>query len=400
MMDSQQLLDIVGEIYEASLDPRRWDEVVATLCQLLDVKSGALLVHDQETGSHSVVGGYGINAITKASYSLGLGKLDIGWKAVIGRAEGEAFQFASHEETKHQHPFYYHMLMKPLNIHYMGGICIYNSPEWRVALGLHRDLQQGAFDEQTFAPLEALAPHFARAMRIQKEFHRLRVENFRLANALSKVMLGIVIVNEARRIVYTNPIADMILSQHPALNRRSDLLLAYNQAETAQLNNAIDALLQADHPAAHHPGLGLTHPEKLTPLAVILNKANASHAREDLLLPAHGVAIYLTDPDMAINISPDTLNRIYALTPAESRVAIQIANGLSVKEIAADNQVSVLTVRTQLRNVFEKMGVNRQQDIVKILLSGSFNQPEPHHHGKTSHPPSLAEDRQLDKSVV
>ena len=48
-MDGPQLLCLIGEIYEAALDPRHWDKVLSQLCQQFDIKSAALLIHDLET---------------------------------------------------------------------------------------------------------------------------------------------------------------------------------------------------------------------------------------------------------------------------------------------------------------------------------------------------------------
>ncbi|GAB3109010.1 helix-turn-helix transcriptional regulator [Aestuariicella hydrocarbonica] len=391
-MDNPALLDLVGEIYEASLHPTHWNHVLTMLCQQLDIKSGALLVHDLETGSHSVVGNYGIATITRHAYSLGLGKLDIGWKAVTRHPQGSAFQFADHIETRREHPFYYRMMMKPLKVHYMGGITVSNDAQWQVGLGLHRTLQQGPFDQLLFDTLETLAPHFSRAMRIQREFHRLRVENFRLNHVLARMMMGVVIVNEWREVVYCNPVAEQILTNNPTVKLRGKVLSAYSNAETAVLNQAIDDLLHAD---AEKPdgrkrsatrkkqglskSLGLTHPEKASPLAITLTNTNtdAGGTLENLVLPARAVTLYLTDPNLAVHLNHDSLMEVYGLTLAEAKVAIMIANGMVPKDIAEHNQVSVLTVRTQLRHVFDKMGVNRQQDIVKILLSGALSPPPP-----------------------
>lgn len=371
LLSSDQLLNLVGEIYEASLNPSHWNHVLAMMCQQLEMKSGALLVHDLETSNYSVAGSYKIASITKHSYSLGLGKLDIGWKASVSEPEGTAFQFASHEETKREHPFYYNMMMRPLNVHYMAGVNVYNNSEWIVALGLHRSLEQGAFDAATLSTLEILTPHFARAMRIQKEFHRLRVENYQLNNVLSRVMMGVVIVNEQRELVYCNPVAEQVLTSNPTLKVRGRALSAYSNAETAALNQAIDELMF--EPRSVSKSLGLSHPEKASPLAVTLTNTGANEALENLILPAKAVTLYLTDPNMAMHIRHESLMETYQLTQAEAKVAIMVANGMALKDIAEHNQVSVLTVRTQLRHVFDKMGVNRQQDIVKLLLSGALN---------------------------
>lgn len=370
-MEHPQLLDLIGEIYEAALNPAHWDRVLKQLCQQFDIKSAALLIHDLETDGFSIAGHHGIASIVKHTYSLGLGRLDIGWKVVTRYAEGAAFQFACHEETRREHPFFYNMVMRPMKAYYMGGLCIYNSSEWRVGLGLHRNLEQGPFEAQTLADLEKLAPHFARAMRMQREFHRLRVENFRLGNVLSRVMMGVIVVNEWREVVYRNPVADQILANNPTLKLCGKSLSAYRSDETATLNRLIDELLQAPHNISR--SLGLTHPAKASPLTLTCTNIDPAETLENLVLPVKGVALYLADPNLALLIRPESLWEVYKLTPAEAKVAIMVANGMELRDIAAHNQVSVLTVRTQLRHAFDKMGVNRQQDIVKLLMGGGLN---------------------------
>jgi len=57
----------------------------------------------------------------------------------------------------------------------------------------------------------------------------------------------------------------------------------------------------------------------------------------------------------------------FGLTPAESRVAVQLAAGASVPETADTLGVARSTVRTHLLQVFQKVGVNRQQDLAFAL---------------------------------
>lgn len=68
----------------------------------------------------------------------------------------------------------------------------------------------------------------------------------------------------------------------------------------------------------------------------------------------------------------------FGLTPAETRLAARLKDGQTLKEAAADLGVSVNTVRNQLRAVFDKMGLNRQSDLVRALtqlgaLAGVFS---------------------------
>ena len=59
----------------------------------------------------------------------------------------------------------------------------------------------------------------------------------------------------------------------------------------------------------------------------------------------------------------------YGLTPAEARVATQVALGKSIKETAQELRVQPTTVRTQLDSVFRKTGTGKQSEMVAELLS-------------------------------
>lgn len=70
----------------------------------------------------------------------------------------------------------------------------------------------------------------------------------------------------------------------------------------------------------------------------------------------------------------------FGLTPAETRLAARLKDGLSLKEAADDLAVSLNTVRNQLRAVFDKMGLNRQSELVRALtqlgtLAQAFEDP-------------------------
>jgi DNA-binding CsgD family transcriptional regulator len=69
------------------------------------------------------------------------------------------------------------------------------------------------------------------------------------------------------------------------------------------------------------------------------------------------------------DLRAERLRERYALTAQETRVAILIADGATVKEIAAALDVTVFTVRAHLRAIFVKAGVGRQAALVRVVLN-------------------------------
>ena len=87
----------------------------------------------------------------------------------------------------------------------------------------------------------------------------------------------------------------------------------------------------------------------------------------------HAYAVMcFSDPYKTLPLVANELAGVYKLTPAEAQVAISIANGMSPSEIASINDVVVSTVRSQLKAVYYKVGVNSQAELTKVLLSGPF----------------------------
>ncbi|MBI1196887.1 MAG: alpha/beta fold hydrolase [Phenylobacterium sp.] len=73
----------------------------------------------------------------------------------------------------------------------------------------------------------------------------------------------------------------------------------------------------------------------------------------------------------------DALRESFGLTPAEVRLVERLGQGLALTDIAADLGVSIHTTRNQLNSVFNKIGVQRQAEIVRLLLELSAFAPSP-----------------------
>lgn len=65
------------------------------------------------------------------------------------------------------------------------------------------------------------------------------------------------------------------------------------------------------------------------------------------------------------------VRRVYGLTDAEARVTAALTLGETVEQIAAAHGVRTSTVRAQVRSIFEKTGVHRQSDLVRLALTGA-----------------------------
>jgi DNA-binding CsgD family transcriptional regulator len=65
--------------------------------------------------------------------------------------------------------------------------------------------------------------------------------------------------------------------------------------------------------------------------------------------------------------SASLLNALFDLTPAEARLAMDLAGGLTLSDSAVRHAVTVKTARTYLERIFRKTGTSRQSQLVNML---------------------------------
>ena len=63
----------------------------------------------------------------------------------------------------------------------------------------------------------------------------------------------------------------------------------------------------------------------------------------------------------------EALEKLFGLTAAEARLAVQITRGDTPADIALESGVSIATVRSQLASVFAKTQTSRQAELVALL---------------------------------
>ena len=77
--------------------------------------------------------------------------------------------------------------------------------------------------------------------------------------------------------------------------------------------------------------------------------------------------LVLVDLSQRPSPAPGVLQRLFDLSPAEARIAIGLARGLTLGEIAEETGLSSHTLRTQLSSVFTKTRTRRQPELVALL---------------------------------
>ena len=75
------------------------------------------------------------------------------------------------------------------------------------------------------------------------------------------------------------------------------------------------------------------------------------------------------DPATRAAVAPDHVAATLGLTPAESRIAAALADGGTIRAIAAATHRAPSTIRELLTRAHAKLGISRRADLVRMVLS-------------------------------
>ena len=81
--------------------------------------------------------------------------------------------------------------------------------------------------------------------------------------------------------------------------------------------------------------------------------------------------VFLNDPLKSYELRAEQLQRLFGLTMAEADVARRYVENSDLRAIASEAGRSYETVRGHLKQVMQKLEVNRQADLVRILAASA-----------------------------
>jgi DNA-binding CsgD family transcriptional regulator len=140
------------------------------------------------------------------------------------------------------------------------------------------------------------------------------------------------------------------------------------------------AVLNSDDAVRFHVALGAviaprTRDDQSRTIALASESGNPillsiSRLADDGQPPRACIVVTASATDYRAHVQP--LAKAFALTPVETRVVAQLTEGYTVQEAAAHLKLKVETVRTYLKQVFQKTGTHRQVDLIQLMKCGAL----------------------------
>lgn len=206
--------------------------------------------------------------------------------------------------------------------------------------------------------LRQIMPHWQRAFMLSKQMMQNAVIGSILQDIIGRFGIGIGIFSTDSNLLYGND------AFHQALDRNFG-------AEDADALRALGKCIQ-DQPKTDRRETLLVKDDEAVGFFFhppIMNKMGMDSTS------GSGVVILVDRQDRTVagEDQKELLRLAYGLTDKEAETTLLVSRGLSPDRISEALAVSVNTVRTHLKSVFEKMNVRSQSELVSRLLGGAFS---------------------------
>ncbi len=232
-------------------------------------------------------------------------------------------------------------------------------------LRVFRSPERSPFDQEESAVADVLVVHIARALDLAARIDGSAVEKSLYSDALDKLNVGVILVDEGGRLHSASAVADRFLGTRDGIQLQLGKLRATNVAEDRVLQAAIREAAECTS-AQMSRGVSLTKESGARTLGVMVRPLPGSR-------PGTGarVAVYIRDCDSVLDVESEFVRQIFDLTPAEAAVTRRLTSGLSLEDAAISLDISRNTARAHLRSIFSKSGITRQTELVRLVLNSA-----------------------------
>lgn len=241
-------------------------------------------------------------------------------------------------------------------------------------------VDQAPADAAAFATLlTALLPLLERILPLYELYGTAQRHRLVAEYVLETSGVGVVLVERDGTIASANAMASALMERTGLMAVRNGRLIATSLDENRRLIDAIAHMSQlqgAEPNPAHYTSFALADPTEGQRITLIV-RPGPPYGPVSAPLKRTAVVI-MRDPIRPATLSARDLEQLFALTPAEARLASQLASGAGLEEAAAALGVSRNTARSQLQAIYGKTGINRQGDLVRLLLSSAATHAQGH----------------------
>jgi DNA-binding CsgD family transcriptional regulator len=375
MGEAEEVSQVIGDIYDASLDPSLWAAAIESICRFIGAASAGLHSQDAITRTTDALFWWGRESSAPHYFEIyreQYGKINPIFPGVIffdveqPVAVPDVISCEEFVRTR-----FFREWLAPQRL--TDGL--FSNLEKGVTscavLTAMRHAEQGPVDERMRRRFELITPHVRRSMLIGKVIDLHRVEAATLADTLDELVSAIFIVDSTGRIIHANVAAHRLIAESNVVRAVNGRLCALEPRGGQSLLDVF-AAAEAGDTAVGRRGIAVPLTARTGEHYVgnVLPLTSGARRKAGISYSATA-ALFIRKARLDLPSPPEAVASQFKLTPAEVRVLFAVVQIGGVPEVAPVLGISEQTVKTHLHRLYEKTGTRRQAELVKLVASYS-----------------------------
>lgn len=343
--------ELVGELYEATADPAVWPVVFARVCGMLQQAGIDPLPIEQYASQRP----YRFSGELLAETAGGGNALTAAVRAPLMN-NGSSLKQALHDDDS--------------RVPYLGP----QRTDTQQDLSVTQSFSVEQVDEPAITVLSRLVPHLDRAMRLAAQFEALTLGYLAMESVADQLFFGVYVLDASGAVLHHNTAASEIAAAGDGIEIGPGGF-RLSSATTQRSYEAALAAVTGRCSETSPPGvINMQRPSGRRPYALWVFPMPVA-ARSPALRRAVA-AVFVSDPERVSQPAPETVAQALGLTRREAELALELAAGYSLIEAAGRLSITPATARSYLKLIFLKTRVNRQGQLVRLVLSTAMALPE------------------------
>lgn len=358
--------ELVGQLYEGPLESIPWVTFLNQLNSLLHSKYVTFILRPPSTQVDGLmVSTTGTSSDATASYNKHFFALD----PFVGLPNREVVALADFmPEAELKQSEFFRNFLEPVDVFHILGVDINTNDGAQCRLRISRGRDDAPFVESETHLLARFIPHLERSIKLHMQLNRIETERNLYAGAVDQMAVGTIILDDTGKVLQTNQVAERLLQEKDGIKQVNDGLQVGSARDTQEFRRLVrQAMLsQKGNLASVVEAMRVKRPSGRADLGIIVRSVPLSAWSEGKQCPT--VVIFISDPEQQSSAPQEIVRALFDFTPAETQLAMLLANGLTLDEASEELGISRNTSRAHLRSTFSKTGVTRQTMLVRLIL--------------------------------
>ena len=229
-------------------------------------------------------------------------------------------------------------------------------------------VERGGWTTDQIRMITALQPHVRQFVRVREALADARALGASFTDLIDHGRLGVIQLDRLGHILILNDRAGGLLREGGGLRAQKGLLYAREPKQNIELQRLLARALTPGGSRRTGGTMTVGHPPSAGSLVLHIHPVGPWQRR-------HGGAkqvaalVLIVDPARRAQIEPTLVAAAMGLTDHQGEVAVLLANGHSAASIAEATGRSITTVRWHVRQIFSALGISRQSELVRRVLS-------------------------------